>query len=383
MVTGMNETIKKLNIKKIFEAFIITAIFLVIIQTFLDEYSRYAHWSVKSRNILLVSGFCFDLIFSIEFTIRSIYNGKRGRFFSYIKNERGWVDFISSFPLLLLDSGPSLFFLLTVDAHSGAGVIGAMNVLKVVKAVRITRILRLIRIIKIFGKIHNAESKMAQHHTATITTTAVFTVVSVLIFFNITFGSSSIHFSKERSEEYTNLIDGLKRISDMSGAGFRETSESLLLSDRNILKIIYSNGSVTERIAGSEFKKYYDEEDYISVTGKACTLLVSTVDIHKEIALEHIQNFLVIVSIVLSFMILYTKHFVQNISDVVHILNLGFRKKDYNLLVKIPAKFADHEIFRVAKFYNDAYLPSKMKKMDGDSIKKNTSLSMKDFMDFK
>lgn len=89
--------------KKFFETFILTAIILVIIQTFLDEYSRYAHWSVLSRNVLLVSGFCFDLIFSIEFTVRSVYNGRRDKFISYIKYERGWVDFISSFPLLLLD----------------------------------------------------------------------------------------------------------------------------------------------------------------------------------------------------------------------------------------------------------------------------------------
>lgn len=371
------------DIKKILETFILAAIILVIIQTFLDEYSRYAHWSVRSRNMLLVTGFCFDLIFSIEFTVRSVYNSKRGRFLSYVKFERGWVDFISSFPLLLLDSGPSLFFLLTADMHSGAGMIGAMNVLKVVKAVRITRILRLVRVIKIFGKIHNAESRMAQHHTATITTTAVFTVVSVLLLFTLIFGTSASHFSKERTEEYINLIDGLKRISDMNGLGFRESSEGLLLSDRNVLKIIYTTGTVVERMAGSEFAKYYDEEDYISITGKACTLLVSITDINREIALEHIQNFLVIIFIVLSFMIVYTKHFVQNISDPVHILNLGFRKKDYNLLVKISEDKAEHEIFRLAKFYNDAYLPAKMKRNEGASQKENKSLSMKDLMDFK
>lgn len=372
-----------IDIKKVLETFIIGAIILVIIQTFLDEYSRYAHWSVMARNILLVMGFCFDLIFSIEFTVRSIYHGKKGKFLDYIRYERGWVDFISSYPLILLDSGPSLFFLLTIDAHSGVGATAAMKVLKVVKAVRITRILRLVRVIKIFGKIHNAESKMAQHHTATITTTAVFTIVSVLLGFTLIFGTSALHFSKERSEEYINLIDGLKRISDMNGVGYRESSEGIFLADKNILKIIYTGGTVVERMTDSEFKKYYDQEDYMQVTGKACTLFVSLIDINKEIALEHMQNFLIIIFIVFAFMLLYTKHFVQNISDAVHILNLGFRKKDYNLLIKIPDEKADHEIFRLAKFYNDAYLPAKMKRNDSESAKKSTSLSMKDMMDFK
>ena len=53
----MQDTKKVLDIKKILETFIIIAIILVIIQTFLDEYSRYAHWSVRARNILLVTGF--------------------------------------------------------------------------------------------------------------------------------------------------------------------------------------------------------------------------------------------------------------------------------------------------------------------------------------
>jgi len=372
-----------MRMKKFFETFILIAIILVVVQTFLDEYSRYAHWNVKARNILMVSAFCFDLIFSIEFTVRSVISRSGRGFADYIKYERGWVDFISSFPLLLLDSGPSLFFLLTVDAHSGAGLVGAMNVLKVVKAVRITRILRLVRVIKIFGKIHNAESVMAQHHTATITTTAVFTIVMVLLGFNLVFGKSSLHFSKERYEEYVRLVDGLKRISDTNGTGFRESSEGMLLADKNILKIIYSNGTVVEKITGTEFKDRYDDEDYISVTGKGCTLIVSITDINREIALEHMQNSLIIIFIVLSFMILYTRHFVQNISDVAHILNLGFRKKDYNLLVKIPERSADHEIFRLAKFYNEAYLPSKMKRIGDDSGKTNKSLSMKDLIDFK
>jgi len=374
---------KKPDIKKILETFILAAIVLVIIQTLLDEYSRYAHWSVRSRNILLAAGFCFDLIFSVEFTVRSYYNNREKKFISWIKYERGWVDFISSFPLLFLDSGPSLFFLLTADAHSGAGIVGAMNLFKVVKAVRITRILRLVRILKIFGKIQSAESKMAQHHIATITTTAVFTVVSVLLLFTFVFGTPASHLSKDRSEEYINLVDSLKRISDMNGLGFRELSEVILLSDKNVLKVIYQNGTVVERMAGSEFAEYYDEEDYIYVTGKACTLLVSITDINSEIALQYLQSFMIIIFIVLAFMIFYTRHFVQNISDAVYVLNLGFRKKDYNLLVKIPEDKADHEIFRLAKFYNDAYLPAKMKRNEGSEPGSSKSLSMKDIIDFK
>ncbi len=376
-MTGMN---RKFDMKNFLEIFITSAIVLVVIQTLLDEYSRFAHCSIRSRNILLIAGFCFDLIFSIEFTVRTVLSGRKGRFLSYIKHERGWVDFLSSFPILILDSGPSFFFLMSADAQTGTGAIAAMNVFK---ALRITRLLRLFRITRISGKINYSGSKMARHHISVITTTAVLTIVSVLLVFSFISGTSAVGFSKERSEEYVKLTEGLKRISDMNASSFREISENLLLDDKNIIKIIYSNGTVVEKISDMEFKKYYDESDYISVIGKGCTLIVSIADINKETAIEHIKILMIIIFITLSFMILYTIHFARNISDVIHILNMGFRKKDYNMLVKIPEEKADHEIFRLAKFYNDAYLPSKMKRMDRKDMKSGMSVSMKDLTDFK
>ena len=58
--------------KNFWENFILVSIFLVIIQTFLDDYSHYALWRVSARNILLVTGFLFDLIFTIEFIVRTV-----------------------------------------------------------------------------------------------------------------------------------------------------------------------------------------------------------------------------------------------------------------------------------------------------------------------
>ena len=61
-----------MKLKNFLEYFIIVAIVLVIIQTFMFEWSAYRHWSVSSRNVLIYCGLFFDLIFSIEFTVRSI-----------------------------------------------------------------------------------------------------------------------------------------------------------------------------------------------------------------------------------------------------------------------------------------------------------------------
>ena len=219
--------------RKFFEYFIIGAIILVIAQTFLDEYSRFAHWSIFARNVLVLTGFAFDLIFSVEFTLRTIWAHRQKHTLRYWTHERGWIDFLSSFPLLLLDSGPAVYLLLFAHLHEGASAIQIINVLKVIKAIRVTRILRLIRIIKIFGKIHNAESPMAQHHTAEISTTAVFTIILVLLGFSVYNLHSGFNLTEERIGHYMSELKTVDMLHTHANLPAREIASDLFANDRN------------------------------------------------------------------------------------------------------------------------------------------------------
>lgn len=373
-----------MKLRDILENFILIAIVLVLAQTFLSEASIYWHWSVKTRNILIYCGFAFDLIFSIEFITRTVVAGKEKKdIFRYWFYERGWVDFISSVPLLFLDSGPSVLFLLTGATGAVGSEIGVFNVLKVVKAIRVTRILRLVRIIKIFGKIHNAESKMAQHHTATISTTAVFTIVMALMTFSLFTDSTGMGKISERKDEYTSCFEIFESMGKDMKIPVDKIIVSILTGDRKIIKINNRKKNIVENINKEYLNRNYNHEDYITAKAGKYTLTISIIDINRDIALDHIKSFLIIVFVVLSFMIIYTKHFVQNISDLVHILNKGLRKKDYNLQIKIKDVYKDHEIFRVARFYNNAYLPAKLRRNRQKNENKSSGLSMKDFLDFK
>ncbi len=373
-----------MKLRDILENFILVAIVLVLIQTFLSEASVYGHWSVETRNILIYCGFAFDLIFSLEFITRTITAG-RGKedIFRYWFYQRGWVDFISSIPLLIMDSGPSVLFLLSGATGAAASGIGVLNVLKVVKAIRVTRILRLIRIIKIFGKIHNTESKMAQHHTATISTTAVFTIVLTLIIFSLFTDSAGMGKISERETEYHSFFKVFEKMRKDTGISVDNIAVSMLTGDRKIIKMTKGEKKLIENIGEESFNKSYTFEDYITIKAGKYTLTFSVADINADIALNHIKSFMIIVFVVLSFMIIYTMHFVKNISDPVHILNKGLRKKDYNLQIKIKDIYKDHEIFRVARFYNEAYLPAKHKRSRKEDEKKSSNLSMKDLLNFK
>lgn len=372
---------QKLKFRSIFELFIISAIILVIVQTFLDEFSRYAHWSVQARNILLFTGFAFDLIFSIEFTLRTVWSRREKGFLHYFIHERGWIDLLASYPLLLLDSGPSAYLLLFGHLHQSPSALEVINIFKVIKAIRVTRILRLIRIVKIFGKIQNTESKMAQHHTAEISTIAVFTVICVLLGFSIFNIRSGFNLTEIRNEHYKTLLASTIEIAAQTPDP-HESVIRMFENDSNVLIVLKENKAVHQKIEKSRFEQMYDAEDFSAIQSGKYTLFISHIDISKQTALDHIQSLFIIVFLVLAFMIVYTRHFVQKITDVIHIIDMGWRKRDYNLQVKIKKDFEDHEIFKMAEFYNEKYLPEKMKKFQKNEAPVKSGLSMKDILNF-
>ncbi|MBN1899519.1 MAG: ion transporter [Spirochaetes bacterium] len=369
--------------KKIWENFILVAIFLVIVQTFLDDYSRYQHWSIPARNMLLLTGLLFDLIFSIEFIVRTLLANKKGQVLRYWLYGRGWVDFLSSIPLLLFNSGPGVYLLLSGRMEEGAGAIATLNILKIVKAIRVTRILRLIRIMKIFGKIHNAESKMAQRHTSTIATTAVFTIIIVLVISSFFTGQTFERALNSRTKSYNNMIQSIKNINNTMEIPLRPLMYKLFSGDVKILRAHYEDLLVFSRISEEKFNEFYRMDDYLLVENDSFRLFVSVVDINKQISAFNLQSFFIIVILVFTFMIIYTKHFVQTISDIIHIIRRGLTEKDYNLQVKIREEFSEDEIFKLAEYYNDVYLPEKLRKQQEEKEKKGTVLSMDDLMDFK
>jgi len=369
--------------KQIFENIILAAIILVIIQTFLDEYSRYIHMNVGFRNILLFTGFFFDLLFSIEFILRSFWATKEKSLKMYLFYRRGWVDFFASLPLLFLNSGPMVFLFLKGDLAQGASAIAVLNVLKVVKAIRVTRILRLIRLLKIFGKIHNAESKMAQHHTQTIATTGVFTIIILLILMSFFKFNKIDTLLLNREHHYIQAIDNLDGLNKSTGISIKKLAKSIIMKEPNVLKFFHIDRLIYfTNITDDDFKKYYSIEDYMQIKKGAYMIYVSTVDINKIIAGVNLQNFLIIVGLILSFMLIYTRHFVQTISDVIHVMTRGFKERDYNLQVKIREPFKEDEVFKLAEEFNENYLAQKARIQQEEKTKKGTVLSMDDLMGF-
>ncbi len=59
----------------------------------------------------------------------------------------------------------------------------------------------------------------------------------------------------------------------------------------------------------------------------------------------------------------YKKHFEQNVSNVIRVIDSGMRKKNYNLMAVINDRYKDDEVYHLADYYNRIFLPVKMKKI--------------------
>jgi len=81
------------KVKDFFEALVIIAIILVLVQTFLEDLVVLLGWPWSMRKILVFTGFGFDLFFTLEFLTRLYFSIVKGRTRDYIFKERGWIDF--------------------------------------------------------------------------------------------------------------------------------------------------------------------------------------------------------------------------------------------------------------------------------------------------
>lgn len=400
----------------IVENFIIVAIVFALVITVLDEFATVLEFSLPARNIILILSCATDVIFTFEFVARLIVTGRHGAAKHYMIHQRGWIDLISSFPLLILSSGPEVLLMLNPDLVHGAGL-GFMSSIKIVKAVRVSRILRLLRLLKVMGKIHNTDSQMANRHIAvisTIATMAFIVVYSFMAFAGITGGHEIEQqqeiFAQKLARNIQNVADTPPAGIPIPAAGIKTKPNESEKADRakelltgllfqidskqsNIAQVYYQGSLLLSTISTEQLRSHYkyNEANKPELKFKGDShvhpikegdviVYINTWPLAKERARVNIMVFFGIVAILLCFMFVYSRHFVQNVTDVVHIMQKGITDPNYNLEVSIRKDFEHDEIFELAKSYNEVLLPEKMKSKSANAESDTGGLSMADFL---
>lgn len=347
-----------MKLRNTLENIVLLAIVLVLVQTLLEDLATLLDWSVSVRSTLLVLGFAFDVFFTIEFVARSYDAYRRRRLWGYIRYERGWIDLLASVPLLVLNSGPAFLALMSGGlAVSGFG--GVLNVLKVVKAIRIARVLRLLRVLKIFRRIKNTESVMAQRHVATISAMAVSSFVFVLL---IMAGVGVFLESPTLDVTYQEgAVASLDYIVEAGLADAGHEADLARFAEAGPWVLAVEQGAAVRyaRFDQATFDDRYDSDDYAFLERDGVALFIDLKPVNRDQAAVNLRYFTIIVASILVLMFLYSPHFAITISDPVHIMRRGMDERGYNLEILIPSEYRDDDIYRLARLYNEVYLPMK------------------------
>jgi hypothetical protein len=344
---------------EILETVVVVAIILVLAHTFLDDVAIMAGWNVRARSWLIWAGLGFDLFFTVEFLARLYLALSRRQGAAYFFRERGWVDFLASIPLLLLNSLPHALALL-----AGAGLLSGMgsflNVLKVIKAIRIARILRLLRVVKLFRGIRHARSPMAQRHVSSITTIAISVLVIWMLTASIMESASVIPglegpFVKDQAARAEAITAG-----GPNAPGLAQRAAAMAAVDRSILAVRPLGGDVAwSRYSGAYYGENFIAGDYGYFLSSGIEVFLDERPLAVNSARDGIVFFIAVMLTMLAFLIIYAPRFALQISDPIHVMKRGMAENDYNLEVRIPPRNAADDVFELAALYNSVYLPLK------------------------
>ncbi|HOJ63719.1 MAG TPA: ion transporter [Spirochaetota bacterium] len=365
----MGDKNKSNIIINILENFIILMIFLVLIQTFLEDFSVIIGLKKETIRLIRLSSIFFDLLFTIEFIVRMISSASQKRGIEYFFFRNGWIDLLSSIPLLLLVSGP--FFIEEVlHVHlASLSFLNAIGLIKLIKAIRITRILRFLRVLKIFGKIKNTKSEMAQQNVLTVTTIVIMSIILFLITVKIL---ETIHILPSKIKDIEKREISIKENFEKLHAVLDEKDfiNTMKLTSKfydNIYLIEYKNKILYNDLTNKNPIDITKKDESISIyqtINDNLKIVFTRENFLKEEALANLLNFFLIIFIMLVLLLIYTRHFALTISDPVYVMRQGFDNIDYTLAVKIPKYYEKNDMFLLANSFNNRWLPAKIRKLN-------------------
>lgn len=383
----------------ILENFVLIMIILVLIQTFMEDLSVYLGLNIKYINLIKLSAVIFDAFFTLEFLIRMIAAIAKKEGIDYFFYKNGWIDLLASIPLLLLLSGPELIYQVwginILSVLGGFAFINTLSLLKIIKAIRVARILRLLRVLKIFGKIKNVNSVMAQRQICVISTIIINTII---IFFitNAVLYETNIFPSKfnESEKKESSINNFYYKANNLAKDQIVSIINTTALDYDNIYRIVYNGNIIYESDIGKNNKFIYMKEldkksntvsnDKYLITYKIFTNNKLYIKYHRlDVLLDEVFNnmliFSLIIIVLLSILIIYSRHFALTISDPVFVMRNGFEKKDYTLAVKLKKHYLDQDVFLLANDYNNRWLPAKIRKLS-ELKEKGTKLKLEDII---
>ena len=343
---------------RFFEGFIVVAILLALVQTFFEDFSVVAGWDWSTRRLLVYTGFGFDLLFTIEFLVRLFFALWRRKAFEYLVHERGWIDFLASIPLLLLNSGPEVLSLLGGVSLAG-GVGGASSMLSIVKAIRMARILRLLRVLKLLRQIRNTDSVMAQRHVGKVSTIGVSAFVFVILGFGLVDAFVPLPTISDTYGRVPQRIISYINAANLAAEGNEASLAQYAASEPTLLLVKTADSTRYSRFGNEYYATYFGPSDYLYLKSGQLQFYFDVRPLNADQSLNNLVTFAAILLLVILMLLAYGSHFTRTVTDPLHVMHRGMSEGAYNLEAHVPLRYATDEVFQLAERYNSHYLPMK------------------------
>ncbi len=355
------------HLGSLFENIIFAAVILVVILVLLEHAAVIDAWPVTSRQYLVMADLAFHLLFTFEFAARLVMSSRNGLGSHYLLHQQGWIDFLTSILLLLLESLPQTLALFEVVTFKGLGI-GFLVVIKVVKVINVNKVLHLLGMLKAngTGSIKHAESFMANRHVRVIATTVVTTLILIYSLFNF-----SNYLGLEKTENtqkkfYSRVIKNLNTLQQPPGRDDITTTKKLfekLLFETGpdgsrVIQIYYKNELILSNYTLEALRRQFHFKPAAPVEGRFrdinvrmmrdgdFILYLNFTSLRIEQSRFQLVLLLLVLAAVASLMFFYARHFALTISDPIYAMKAG-------LEAAANPDFTEDEVFLLVNKYNE------------------------------
>jgi hypothetical protein len=328
-------------------ALLAAAIGLAVAQALLEDVSVLAAWPAAVRQAVRLAGFLLDLYFTSEFLARLGMALSERRAGDYLGQGRGWLDFLAGAPPLMLASGPWAADALFAAGLSTAGLLAAA---------RTVRAFRLLRPARLGPGLGDRSPRMATHHASLLALLGS----AVLALGLAALALSGPHRPGTERE--------LGRRQEVTSAALAQGAPlaALARGDPSLLLVRQGQTMLFSRHPDAVYEREFAMGDYRYLRSGSLELFFDARPAASEAAAQDLLFQLLVLLLLAALFFFYAPRFARLVSDPLEVMRRGLAEDAFNRQVLVPEDRREEEVFRLAREYNERFLPLKDRQRRGD-----------------
>jgi len=327
------------------------AIVLAVAQALLEDVSVLAAWPAATRQAVRLAGFFLDLYFASEFLARLGLALGEGRAGAYLGRGRGWLDFLAGAPLLVLASGPWAVDLLFGTALCTTGLLAAA---------RAARALRLLRPARLGLALRERFPGMAARHASLLALLGS-AVLALGLAAAALSGPARPGLERELGRRQAQTAARL-----LAGGARARSPAALGSADPSLLVVREGQATLYSRHADEVYERDFALGDYRYLRAGNLELFFDTRPAAAEAAAQDLLFQLLVLLLLAVLFGFYAPHFVRVVTDPLEVMRRGLAEDGFNRQVSLPEDRREEEVFRLAREYNERWLPLKDRDRRGE-----------------